>query len=226
MKEKKALLEKLSKLLKNNRKESKQQDEVTTILENQIAKLETIDDKETTSTIEFLQTGKTSYNAFLWQERLVAQYHFFVTALGYMDGVLDELGRNKKLLSFFDGEEEMITAIEKERLKFLGKRQNMVEDYKETTSENELYLVIEVLEKYPSYQQFANIYADLAENHYQLNLQNELIIAYNNGYIASTKMEPTTFLETYHNLYQELSTHKKNNQNKKNQVQERIKLKK
>lgn len=75
-----------------------------------------------------------------------------------MDGVLDELGRNKKLLSFFDGEEEMITAIEKERLKFLGKRQNMVEDYKETTSENELYLVIEVLEKYPSYQQFANIY--------------------------------------------------------------------
>lgn len=226
MKEKKAILEKLSKILKKNKKETKASTEIIENLKQQIEKLENIDDKEITSTIELIETGRTFFKAFQWQERLVAQYHFFGTTLGYLDGVLDELRRDKRLLSFFDGEEQAIKTLEEKQIKFLEKRQEIVADYKETTSKNEPPLIMETLQTYPSYQQFTKLYTDLEENHYQLNLQNELIIAYNNGYIASTKIEPETFLETYHGLYQELCTYKQNNQKKKEQVEEKVKLKK
>lgn len=193
MKEKKAILEKLSKILTRSQKEDKGKTEIIENLEQQIEKLENIDDKETTSAIELMETGKTFCKAFEWQERLVAQYHFFGTTIGYLDGVLDELRRDKRFLNFFDGEEQAIKVLEEKQIIFLEKRQEIISNYKQATSQNEPPLIIETLQTYPSYQQFTKLYTDLEENHYQLNLQNELIIAYNNGYIASTKIEPAIF---------------------------------
>ena len=50
--------------------------------------LKHISDKETKSAIEFINTGSTTYGAFLWQQKLVNQMKIYITYLGYIDSFI------------------------------------------------------------------------------------------------------------------------------------------
>lgn len=207
------LLEKLNSLVKKPKKEIK--NKVLEDLANQASRIITFNQQETERVIELLETGSSAFDMFGWQKELVAQYYFFATTVGFIDGILDDIKREKKFIGSFNNAEEQLEALTAESLNLLKKRQEIVKDYKEVSSVRELDLVIKAMETYPSYHTFSSFYEDLQENAYQLNLQNQFIIAYNNGYIVSMKMSPESFLEEYDKLYLSISENKKQSDQKK-----------
>ena len=44
------------------------------------------------TSIEFIEKGKTGYNAFRWQKELVGEIKLYITYLGYLDSMLLEIG--------------------------------------------------------------------------------------------------------------------------------------
>lgn len=213
MRGKNILLEKLNSLVKKPKKEIK--NVVLEDLATQASRIITFNQQETERVIELLETGSSSFDMFGWQKELVAQYYFFATTVGFIDGILDNIKQEKKFIRKFQHSEKKLEELTTESLSLLEKRQEIVKDYKEVSSVRELDLVIKAMETYPSYHVFPSFYEDIQENVYQLNLQNQFIIAYNNGYIVSIKMNPESFLEEYDKLYLSISENKKQTDQKK-----------
>lgn len=152
---------------------------------------------ETRADIEFTLNKKTSYDAFLWQERLVATYQVFATMLGIIDARYDYLERNIKFHSEFTNTSEDIKEEKEQQEQLLAHRDKILSDYLGITPSQELNIVKEVLKEPLSYKFFSKLFEDMIENRYNFSLQEEVIISYMNGYNKSLCFQVEEIMKIY-----------------------------
>lgn len=183
-----------------------------------IKKLKQIEKIYSNSNIEYMIYRSTSKPAFLWQEKFVNSYRFFCTMLGIIDGYLDKINRDidfelkfvDKRINKFDPKNNMsLKSLLEAKERFLRYRDMVTYDYKEYNSSHELELMSVAIKNYPSHQYFKDCYEDIKKNFYQLNLQVELINAYNKGYTSVGKIKFNEVFEKYRELFEELLNFKK-----------------
>lgn len=192
---------------------------------------------ETRSKIELNKYKTTSYPAFLWQEKYVASFFFFATMLGYIDKRIDGEQKNIEFNEHFlfaDTEKEHPSKddIDKSTCKiqeYSLVRKEVLDGYKAIMGEKDSHsdVILKTLETIPSYSKFDSLYKNHKENGTQLYLNQQLINAYNLGYIFE-KNTYDEIINKYRQLYSELLTEKQNNESmvyNKGQVKVRKKLK-
>ena len=190
---------------------------------------------ETRSKIELDKYKTTTYPAFLWQEKYVASFFFFATMLGYIDKRID---REQKDIEF--NEHFLFADTEKEHphKDYIDKstykiqeyslvRKEILDGYKAIMGEKDSYsdVILKTLETLPSYSKFDSLYKNHKESGTQLYINQQLINAYNLGYIFE-KNTYDEIINKYRKLYSELLTEKQNNESmvyKKGQVKVRKK---
>lgn len=192
---------------------------------------------ETRSKIEFDKYKMTSYPAFLWQEKYVASFFFFVTMLGYIDKRIEREQKNIEFNEHFlfaDTEKEHPHKddIDKSTCKIQEYsliRKEILDGYKAIMGDEDSHsdVILKTLETFPSYSQFDSLYQDHKENGTQLYLHQQLINAYNLGYVFK-KNNYDEIINKYRQLYSELLTAQQNNESivyNKGQVKTRKKSK-
>ena len=176
---------------------------------------------ETRSKIECDKYKTTSYPAFLWQEKYVASFYFFATMLGYIDKRIDEEQKdiefNKRFL--FAGtkkEHPYKDDIDKSTCKiqeYSLVRKEVLDGYKAIMRKRDSHsdVILETLETLPSYNKFDSLYKNQKEWGTQLYLNQQLINAYNLGYIFE-KNTYDEIINKYRLLYSELLIEKQKNE--------------
>lgn len=162
----------------------------------------------------------TSYPAFLWQEKLVASFYLFVIMLGYIDKKIDDEEKSIKFNENFasiDNEEyhPHIDNIEESNSmiqKYLLEREEVLNGYK-TVIEDRDEVILKVLEEVPSYSKFDSLYQNQKEHGTQLYLNQQLINAYNLGYMFD-KGVYEDIINKYRNLYSDLVSEKQQDEPK------------
>lgn len=176
---------------------------------------------ETRSKIELDKYKTTSYPAFLWQEKYVASFFFFVTILGYIDKKIDREQKNIEFNEHFlfadtktkhshkDDIDKSICKIQEYSLV----RKEVLDGYKTIISENDSQsdVILKTLETLPSYSKFEGLYKNHKESGTQLYLNQQLINAYNLGYIFE-KNTYDEIINKYRQLYSNLLTEKQKNE--------------
>ncbi len=178
------------------------------LLTNQ-KKLKDINDINTQSMIDLITKGSSSTPAFLHQEELVADYHFFITLIGIIEARVDEVNKDIEFNKNFDNEDEIL-KLEKDKLYYLEQRDLIVKEFL-SYSNSKIDSINDALKEYPTYSKFNKIAEDASENQTQLSLHYELMMAYNEGYIASMYILPEDILKEYRKLYVDLDNYKKQN---------------
>ena len=175
---------------------------------------------ETRSKLEYDKYKTTSYPAFLWQEKYVASFYFFATMLGYIDKKIDEKQKNIEFNESFlfadtekdhphkDGIAESNCKIQEYSLV----REEVLDGYKSIIDKKDSHsdVILKTLEAFPSYNKFDSLYKDHKECGTQLYLNQQLINAYNLGYIFD-KGTYDNVVNKYRQLYGELFTEKQHN---------------
>ena len=175
---------------------------------------------ETRSKIEYDKYNTTEYPAFLWQEKYVASFYFFAIVLGYIDKKIDieknNIEFNSKFLvtdtkSEHTHKDEIDNSNRKIKIYSLD-RKEVLYGYKTIMDEknSKSHIILEILENYPSYDKFYNLYKDHKEWGTQLYLNQQLINAYNLGYMFN-KEEYHKIISKYRKLYNELFVEKQHN---------------
>lgn len=176
---------------------------------------------ETRSKIELDKYKTTSYPAFLSQEKYVASFFFFATMLGYIDKRIDreqkDIEFNEHFL-FADTEKEHPHKddIDKSTYKiqeYSLDRKEVLDGYKAIMGERDSHsdVILQALETIPSYNKFDSLYKNHKECGTQLYLNQQLINAYNIGYIFE-KNTYDEIINKYRQLYSELLIEKQNNE--------------
>lgn len=176
---------------------------VQTSLKIGFTELERCESVTARARMELALKNCTSETAFLWQEKLVAEYHIFGTMLGLLDARYDYEEQQVKFYSNFQTDEYKPSSIEqaKERQKkLLCYREKVVADSKSMNMTYGLTMLAEIIECVPSHQKFSRLFNDMVSNHFQLSLQGEFISAYLDGYNASMNFYPKEAMDTYEQL--------------------------
>lgn len=210
-----SILKKLSACLKILGNQNEERDLIDKLVTQQ-KKLKEINKEWTRVRIERSEQRKTSYGAFLWQEELLANYHFFAPILGIIDKRLDDVNGKIKFESHFSHSNEEIRGLRKQADELLNERRIVVKNYQETTTHSDPKVIVESLKKYPSYQDFSKVLLAQQEDSTQLLLHSEAVQAYMTGYLISEKIDKSEVLETYHDLYENLHNYREKNQEKVN----------
>lgn len=83
-------LQKILSVLKGTPKTITLEEKQIQKLQDEVNKLKELNDIDTQFDIDMLLEQKASFPMFQWQNKLVAQYHFFITVLGMIDSNLDD----------------------------------------------------------------------------------------------------------------------------------------
>ena len=150
---------------------------------------------KTRSAIENHKYGSSTTPALLWQEEFVFKFYFFAVMLGFIDARIDDCKREIKFYSEFLVADEMrndtyhkdtVEDYKKLMAEYLLDRRKVLADYTSVFIDKSNTFKTpaeEVLETVPSYLRFSDLYKDSAEHNYSENLQQNLISAYNIGFI-------------------------------------------
>lgn len=168
-----------------------------------VTNLKSIEDIECNSDIEFNIYKQTSTPMFLWQEKIVNEYKLFVTIIGFIDGLIDNIHRRIVFEENFNNFSE-INQLIKQKTPLLEKRKKVLEDYNNINKRKLPNFIDKILEECPSYKGFNECYEDIVKNNYQLDLQIEFINAYNFGYTKEGRVNFNYIFEEYMKLYEEL----------------------
>lgn len=182
-----------------NQKEIK----IVDYLNDTIKNLKTINLINTRFEIEFIRYKQAEKPGFLWQEEIVQKLHFFSSVIGLIDGLIDDLERHVDLFSYFDHETE-IKEYRIQQSQLLSIREIVLKDYNEKCTISDPTILNETLSTIPAYKSFSGLYSNAAEKHYQLDLQLELVNAYNIGYTSCGRCDYDAVLELYTKLNHEL----------------------
>lgn len=176
---------------------------------------------ETRSKTELERYHSTKYPAFLWQEKINQQLHFFASMIGFIDGFIDNCTREIEFHSHFNNQENEISEYKNNQIKLLEIRNNILIDFTKRYAISNPTILISTLETIPAHKSFTELYNDAIENQYQLNLQQELVSAYNIGYKSVGHYELNEILTLYKKLNDELEEYEQLNQDKIQKVENR-----
>lgn len=167
--------------------------------------LKHISDKEAKSSIEFINTGSTTYDAFLWQQKLVNQMKIYITYLWYIDSLIVNISNLLKSYRVID-EATNKNELNQRYNEIVTKRKAVLKLIEDNTSLNlHLAFTKDVLNEIPSFSKFKLVYDDLKINHYQLKLQIEFINAYNSGFSQNENVREE-YMEQIFNQYHSFLT--------------------
>ena len=156
--------------------------------------LKEIDTIKTRSKIEMDKYGNTTTPTFLWQAEYVQKFYFFAVMLGFIDARIDDY---KREIAFYSGflfadehNKEKLHQQEVDKYKeLLSKslldREEVLSDYDSVFEGDSSFesQFKEVLSTCPSYRKFSKLYEDASKEHTQLSIQQQLVSAYNIGYM-------------------------------------------
>ena len=191
--EKKSFYEKSSKIKNTFFKDSSFNDcdMIETIRKAQKC-LKDIDTINTRGEIAVLRYGHSTIPGCLWQSEAVYNFYLFATMLGFIDARVDDYKSKIAFYSNFldnlENDEDIRKTIKSYKSLFesaILDREAIISDYHEFGTFDHPFgnIADDTLTTFPCYLKFTNIYKDAAENHYSLSLQQQLISAYNIGYI-------------------------------------------
>ena len=181
-------------------------EDMSLYLEDNFKSLEACYMISTRASIEIILNHRTSYPAFLNQDKLVYIYHIFMTMLGIIDGRYDDYNRdvdyaNKR------GDVNSIQNIEKRKNQLEVYRRDILYNYIQLTEYSELnnlqknFFENINMDVIPFYKNFNNLCENMQSNHYQLSLQGEIISSYMNGYNKSLYFLPNEIMKVYESLF-------------------------
>lgn len=153
--------------------------------------LKKINSIETEAGIEKELYGSSSKPAFLWQDKYVASFYFFITMLGYVDSKitreLQYIDYNSKFISddskFSKDYKENIENAKKRIKRFIRGRNEIIEDFNTVIDADNSFndKIYEIISETLSYRKFGELYSEFEKNSYQLNLPIQFMNAYNLG---------------------------------------------
>ncbi len=188
-------------------------------LQDAIRSLRKINLIETRSKIELKRYHSTQYPAFLWQEKIKQKLHFFASMIGFIDGFIDDYTRKIEIFySNFDNQINEIDQINEiheyknKQMYLLEIRNSILLDFTKKKIDFEPTILQSTLETIPAHKSFSELYNNAIENKYQLNLQQELVSAYNIGYKSVGYYELNETLTLYKELSAELDEYEQLNQ--------------
>ncbi len=183
-------------------------------LKDAIKNLKKINLIETRSNVELERYHNTTYPGFLWQEKINQKLHFFASMIGFIDGIIDNCTREINFYSHFEdsNSKNEITKYKENQENFLKIRNNILIDFTKRKTNSDPTILITTLETIPSHQCFSELYNDSIINEYQLNLQQELVNAYNVGYTSYCYYGLNEILNLYNTLNLELTNYEELNQ--------------
>ena len=183
-------------------------------------KLKLINKIYSNSNIEFKLYKSTNIQANLHKEKIAAQYNFFVTMIGFIDGILDNIIREINFeLNFVDARTSKIPTNEeldklyKKRDEFLEFRNLVFKDSFKYSKDTYPFCIDQAMKNYPGHKYFSQFFNDSFDNSYQV----EFITAYNNGYKYHNKIDFEIVYKEYSNYLSQLFDLKeklKNNEEK------------
>lgn len=165
------------------------------------------------TSIEFIEKGKTGYNAFRWQKELVGEIKLYITYLGYLDSTLLEIGERIDSLNKIEIKNDEVFELKNKYKKLLDKRKQVVKMIKNNTSiYRYLNFADEVISEIPSSTKFYKVYDDMKIMHYTFDIQLEFINAYNNGCFAQKNSVRTSCIDNlFEKSQQEITECRYNN---------------
>lgn len=189
--------------------------------------LKQIDAILTRSQIELHRYGHNTIPAMLWQSEIVAKFYFFVAMLGFIDARIDDANREISFLSNFFGKDDEKKEYQNLISKFLLDRKQIVDNYYslevDAPSRSFENVLNQLLNQYPSYSKFTELYNDASKHLYALLPQPQLVSAYNIGYI-NFYGDYDEKMNIYRELYVDLMNTK--DMNKALLDKEKVKIKK
>lgn len=177
----------------------------------------------TRSQIELHRYGHNSIPAMLWQSEMVAKFYFFAAMLGFIDARIDAANREISFLSRFFGKDDEKKEYQNLISEFLLDRKQIVDNYYSLKVDVPSRSFENVLNQYPSYSKFTELYNDASKHPYSLLLQPQLVSAYNIGYIDYYG-DYDEKMDIYRRLYVDLMNTK--DMNKALLDKEKVKIKK
>lgn len=182
-------------------------------LQDAVRNLKRINFIETRSQIELERYHETQYPSFLWQEKINQKLHFFASMIGFIDGFIDDCTKEIDFYSHFNGKENEINGYKKYQSELLEIRNNILQDFAKRSTNHDPQILMSTLETVPAHKSFTELYNDSIENEYQLNLQQELVSAYNVGYTSVGHCDLDSILALYKNLNEKLEKYESSNEN-------------
>ncbi|MBR4618306.1 MAG: hypothetical protein IKO49_03275 [Bacilli bacterium] len=172
--------------------------------------LKQIDTIKTRSKIEMSEYGNTTTPAFLWQDQYVQKFYLFAVMVGFIDARIDDYKREIDFYSGFHSNETQQNVDNYKELlaKALLDREEVLSDYDSVFEEDssvELPMK-EVLSTCPSYKNFSKLYEDASKELTQLSIQQQLVSAYNIGYMDYYG-DYEQKMSDYRCLYEDLKKH-------------------
>lgn len=178
-------------------------------LQDAVRTLKIINLIETRSEIELERYNNTQYPSFLWQEKINQKLHFFASMIGFIDDCTKEID----FYSHFDNKENEINEYEKNQSELLEIRNSILQDLAKRSTCHDPHILISTLETVPAHKSFTELYNDSIKNGYQLDLQQELVSAYNVGYTSFGHYDLDLILDLYKKLTEKLEIYEDSNEN-------------
>ena len=181
-------------------------------LQDAIKELKKINLIETRTKIEMERYHNTQYPSFLWQEKINQKSHFFASMIGFIDGFIDNCTKKIEFYSNFDNKKK-IDEYKNNQTKLLEIRNNILNDFIKRNTISDPAILTTTLETIPAHKSFSELYNNAIANEYQLNLQQELVSAYNVGYTIFGHYNLDEILNLYNKLNSKLNNYEVLNQN-------------
>lgn len=213
IRKKKTLYQAISQIIMKVYSTSKKKIKFNRYLQDAIRNLQTINLIEIRSQIELERYHNTQYFGFLWQEKINQELHFFASMIGFIDGFIDNCTREIEFYSNFYNKENKINEYKNNQIKLVEIRNKILLDFTKRNTVSHPKILMSTLETIPAYKSFTALYNDAIENSYQLNLQQELVSAYNIGYTSTGYYALDTILDLYKKLNEKLGKAESLNKN-------------
>ena len=203
----------ISQTIIKNYYASKNEIKLDKYLKDAIRNLKKINLIEARSQIELERYRSTQYPGFLWQEKINYKLHFFASTIGFIDGFIDNCTKEIEFYSSFNNKENEINEYKNNQTKLLEIRNNILTNFTKRNTISDPTILISTLETIPAHKSFSELYNDAIKNKNQLNLQQELISAYNIGYTSVGHYNLDIILNLYKKLNEELQKYEDLNKN-------------
>lgn len=196
-----------------NKKHGITEKEIIKNFSSSTRQLKLIDGLEAALQNELIMFGETSEPVFLWQEKLIYQFNFFVTMIGVLDGKIDYIGKqikyNENVKAFLTSDEILKITNQKQEL-FLLRKEVVDNLFSMCTGTQFDHFLEDVVKTCPSRSKFNEIYNNLDDpfdsDNNNFSLQLKFIDAYNRGYESSIFYDLRRLVNEYRYLYSDLKS--------------------
>lgn len=134
--------------------------------------------------IECIRYNRTEYPANLENNAIKQKLQFFSSTIGFIDGLIDNYNHDINFFLNFDHEyeKERVKNDQNKQKDLLKIRNEILKNFNDIETHQVPQICEETLNMCPSYENFSNLYEQIAKDYISSNLQITLTTAYGIGY--------------------------------------------